>query len=198
MLLNRVEALLVNNPIRVLIQRRFEAARLLRMGGPMRGGVALEVGCGRGVGIGVILDRFGAERVHAFDLDPRMVARARRRAVARGARAAVWLADITAVPVADGQYDAVFDFGVVHHVPKWRAAVAEMFRVLRPGGRLYAEEVFGRFINRFPWRQLLDHPREDRFDHDEFVAGLAQAGFTVLASQQMRRDFGWFVAEKGM
>ena len=43
MLLNRVEFSLMNNPIRSAIQRRFEARRLLRMGGPMRGGRALEL-----------------------------------------------------------------------------------------------------------------------------------------------------------
>ena len=64
----------MNNPLRALIQRRFEAARLLRMGGPMEGGSALEIGCGRGVGVQLILDLFGADAVDAFDLDPRMVA----------------------------------------------------------------------------------------------------------------------------
>jgi hypothetical protein len=60
MLLNRVEYALMNNPLRAALQRHFEAARLLRMGGPMQGGTALEIGCGRGVGAELILDVFGA------------------------------------------------------------------------------------------------------------------------------------------
>ena len=44
MLLNRIEYAMVNNPLRASIQRRFEARRLLRMGGPMRGGRALKPG----------------------------------------------------------------------------------------------------------------------------------------------------------
>jgi ubiquinone/menaquinone biosynthesis C-methylase UbiE len=51
---------------------------------------------------------------------------------------------VTAIAVPDSRYDAVFDFGIIHHVPDWRAAVAEVARVLRPQGRFYAEEVFGR------------------------------------------------------
>jgi trans-aconitate methyltransferase len=39
----------------------------------------LEIGCGRGVGTEIILERFGARRVFAFDFDPTMVKRARRR-----------------------------------------------------------------------------------------------------------------------
>jgi hypothetical protein len=44
MLLNRIECALMNNPIRAAIQRTFEARRLLRMGGPISGGQALELG----------------------------------------------------------------------------------------------------------------------------------------------------------
>jgi len=84
MLLNRIEKAMMNNPVRAVIHRHFEAGRLLAMGGPMRGGAALEVGSGRGVGTELILDMFGADRVDAFDLDPDMVERARRRLAPRG------------------------------------------------------------------------------------------------------------------
>jgi Methyltransferase domain len=76
----------MNNPVRAAIPRHCEAPRLLRMGGPMRGGRALDVGCGRGVGTELILDVFGADSVDAFDLDLRMVARARTRLAAHGSR----------------------------------------------------------------------------------------------------------------
>ncbi len=69
----------MNNPIRAAVQRHVEASKLLRMGGAMDGGAALELGCGCGVGAELILQRFGAARVDGFDLDPRMVRRARRR-----------------------------------------------------------------------------------------------------------------------
>jgi hypothetical protein len=41
MLLNRVEKLMMNNPLRAAVQRRFEARRLLEMGGPVAGGRCL-------------------------------------------------------------------------------------------------------------------------------------------------------------
>jgi ubiquinone/menaquinone biosynthesis C-methylase UbiE len=152
MLLNRVEYLLMNNPLRAAIQRRFEARRLLKMGGQLPGGCVLEIGCGRGVGTELIFDVFGANRVDAFDLDPRMVRLAQRRTRRYGDRVRIWDGDVTAIAVPDSRYDAVFDFGIIHHVPDWRAAVAEVARVLRPQGRFDAEKVFGRFLNRFPWR----------------------------------------------
>src|SRR5262245_42802643 len=107
MLLNRVEYALMNNPIRAAIQRHFEATRLLEMGGPLRGGVALEVGCGRGIGTELILDVFGADTVHAFDLDPRMVALARQRLAQRGPRVRLWVGDAAAIAAPAESYDAV-------------------------------------------------------------------------------------------
>ena len=83
MLLNRFEYLLMNNPLRAAVQRRFEAPRLLEIGGMGTGGAALEIGCGRGVGAELILDLFGVDSVDAFDLDPRMVGLARRRLAGR-------------------------------------------------------------------------------------------------------------------
>jgi ubiquinone/menaquinone biosynthesis C-methylase UbiE len=195
MLLNRIEFALVNNPVRSAIQRSFEAARLFRMGGTVSGGKVLEIGCGRGIGIPIILDRFGAAAVDAFDLDPRMVARASRR-VARRPSTRLWVADCTAVPVADATYDAVFDFGIIHHVPDWRAALREVARVLKPGGRFYAVEVFGGFITHPVTRIFLDHPQLDRFEAPDFERGLVDAGLIPGRPETLWGTFGWFVAAK--
>ena len=196
MRLNAAETALMNNPLRAAIQRRLEARRLLEIGGRLGRGRALEVGCGRGVGVELILDVFGAEEVDAFDLDPQMIARAQERLRGRKEPVRLWVGDVTAIKAPDGSYDAVFDFGIVHHVPDWRAALREIHRVLRPGGRLYAEEVFERFISAPLWRRLLEHPQENRFDHDGFRDALGEAGFRVLGTDTLWDRFGWFVADR--
>ena len=123
----------MNNPIRAAMQRHIEAPIFLRMGGPLRDARVLEIGCGRGVGAEVIFDVFGAAAVDAFDLDPRMVERAQRRLSSRGPRVRLWVGDAAAIAAPEAVYDAVFDFGIIHHVPDWRAVLAEVYRVLRPG-----------------------------------------------------------------
>jgi ubiquinone/menaquinone biosynthesis C-methylase UbiE len=144
----------------------------------------------------LILDRFGADEIDAFDLDRRMLERARSRLRRRGAAVRLWVGDAAAIAAPDAAYDAVFDFGIVHHVLDWRAALREVHRVLRPGGRFFAEEVFERFIASPVWRRLLEHPQRDRFDSARFEVGLREAGFQIVASRTLWDRFGWFVADR--
>lgn len=193
MLLNRLEYLLMNNPLRAAVQRRFEAPRLLELGGPSPGGRALELGCGRGVGAELILALFDLHSVDGFDLDPRMVALARRRLEGRH-EARFWVGSGVSLPAVDESYDAVFEFGIVHHIHDWRRAVAEMARVLKPGGRLYAEEVLEPFIRGTRW--LFDHPREDRFDGERLRTAIEESGLEVLGWRELWGLFAWCVARK--
>ena len=91
MLLSRAEFLMMNNPVRATIQHHYELPYLRRLGGEINGGLVLEVGCGRGRGVELIFDHLGAGAVHAFDLDPRMIDRARRRLASRGERVRLWV-----------------------------------------------------------------------------------------------------------
>lgn len=196
MLLNAFEKAMMNNSVRALLQRHYEARKLERMGGGVRGAQVLEVGCGRGFGVEILLDDFGAAKVDAFDLDERMVELARTRLSQRGSRVQLWQGSVTQIRADDASYDAVFDFGIIHHVPAWRDALSEIFRVLKPGGRFFAEEVLAKFILHPVWRRLLDHPEHDRFDRKQFAEALSTAGFEVRVSEELLGDFAWFVADK--
>lgn len=194
MRLNAVEFALMNNPLRAAVQRYLEAPRLLAMGGSMSGGRALEIGCGRGVGVELILARFCADRVDAFDFDPRMVERAVRRLADHDDRVRLWVGDASAIAAPDDSYDAVFDFGIVHHVAHWRSVVSEVRRVLKPGGRFYAEEILAPFIHRT--RHILRHPQSDRFDAVQFCSALADEGLEPVARRESGCSIVWVVAEK--
>ena len=196
MILNHLEFLLMNNPIRAAVQRHVEARRFLRMGGPLPGARALELGCGRGVGAEVILDVFGAAAVDAFDLDPRMVALAQRRLSSRGPQVRLWVGDAAAITAPDSTYDAVFDFGIIHHVPNWRDVLIEVHRVLKPGGLLYAEEPLEGVLNHPLMHHLFAHPVEDRFNAADFRTALRASRLVPLREEQLWHSMFWFVAIK--
>jgi ubiquinone/menaquinone biosynthesis C-methylase UbiE len=198
MKLNGLERAAMNNPVRAWIQRRYEGPTLERLGGRLPGAKVLEIGCGRGVGTEIIFEQFGAAEVHAFDLDPEMVRLARRR-LARylgEGRLRLDVGDATAIPAATASYDAVFDFGILHHVPDWRAAVAEVARVLRPGGVFYFEEVTRQALDRWVYRTFFVHPEEDRFTPDDLAAELDRRG-VAIAGALLERAHGDFVIGAG-
>lgn len=197
MKLNRIEKALMNNPVRALLQKHYEAGLLEQLGGRVEGGRVLEMGCGRGVGTEIIFERFGAREVQAFDLDPDMVQRACKR-LSRYLpnRLRLHAGDATAIHAEDESFDAVFDFGVIHHVPDWRAAVAEVRRVLHPCGRFFFEEVTRHALQRWTYRIFLEHPNQDRFSGEEFVREIERQGISV-SGNVVERFFGDFVIGVG-
>lgn len=180
-LMNRIETLTVNNPARAFVQRRVEAPLLLRKGGRMNGGTALELGCGRGEAARIILDLFGADRVLGIDFDPKQVERARARVgTSLAGRAEFRAGDAAKLDLPDASFDAVFEFGVLHHIPGWRAALCEVHRALRPGGRFYFEDLLRPLVLSRPFRLLFEHPPEAQFSSDELLAGVRHAGLDLV------------------
>lgn len=180
MLLNGVEKFLMNNPVRSLVQWRREAAMMERLGGKLTGLRVLEVGCGRGVGTEIILERFEAGEVQAFDLDPDMVRLARARLARYSSdRVRLFVGDAENIEATDESFDAVVDFGIIHHCPNWQRAVAEVRRVLRPGGKFFFEEVTKQALDRWFYRTFLEHPTENRFTASQFVAEVESRGIKV-------------------
>lgn len=94
----------------------------------------LDVGCGTG-NAALAAAAHGA-RVTGVDPAPRLVDVARERAAEAGVDAAFDVGEAAALPYAVGAFDAVLSvFGVIF-APDARAAVADMVRVTRPGGRV--------------------------------------------------------------
>jgi ubiquinone/menaquinone biosynthesis C-methylase UbiE len=184
--LNTVERVAMNNPLRAAHQHHREAAWFERLaGGSLTGQRVLEVGCGRGVGVEILLDRFDAGQVIAFDLDPAMIERARRRLHTRtDAPIALSVGDACEIEQAAASIDTVVEFGVIHHVPDWRVAVGEIARVLRPGGLLLFEDVPRHTLDTWVFRTFTVHPREDRFEADEFADELARNGLQPTAAPE--------------
>jgi SAM-dependent methyltransferase len=107
---------------------------LLNLAGDVTGRRILDAGCGSGP-VSVSLRDRGAI-VSGFDSSPGMLAIARRRL---GGGADLRVADLgEPLPYADGAFDDVVASLVLHYLEDWGPALAELRRVLTPGGRLIA------------------------------------------------------------
>jgi ubiquinone/menaquinone biosynthesis C-methylase UbiE len=147
----------------------------------------LEVGCGTGL----ILRRIQAfaRSAQGVDLSPGMLALARTRGLT------VVLGSATRLPFPDASFDVSCSFKVLAHVREIRTALAEMARVVRPGGHVLAE-----FYNPLSFRGLAkrlgpagaisDQTDESavytRFDAPWDVPALLPPGVRLIASRGVR------------
>jgi ubiquinone/menaquinone biosynthesis C-methylase UbiE len=185
---NWAERLIVNNPIRVLIQKRIIIRWIKNKVELCSGGEFLEIGCGRGAGSSLLLKEFLPAAVHAMDLDVQMIVQARQYLdTAQRQKIHLYVGDVLHVPHQNASVEAVFGFGVLHHLPDWRGGVAEIARVLRSGGIYFLEEFYPPVYLNLLARRLFVHPEEDRFTSQDLRQALADAGLPIQDALEIKQ-----------
>jgi ubiquinone/menaquinone biosynthesis C-methylase UbiE len=176
--MNWAESIYIDSWFRTKPLRGNVIPKLIALGGRVDGLEVLDIGCGPGECVAGEIEDFGASRVTAIDLDPKMVHRANRRLGEYGSRVTVVEGDVTDLPFEDGVFDAVFNFAVLHHVPDWKAGLQEIARVLKVGGRLFSQD---HDVANHNWlaRHLFVHPA-DRFTNADFLDHVANVGLCPL------------------
>lgn len=134
---------------RNLMQQFLEVPAMIRALSLPKGGRILEVGCGRGIALPAIARALRPSRLMGIDLDPGLLGLAEARSIATGVAAEFRRADVRALPFPDSSFDLVIDFGTCYHIARAAQALAEIARVLAPGGV---------FVEETPVSQLLSHP----------------------------------------
>jgi ubiquinone/menaquinone biosynthesis C-methylase UbiE len=125
----------------------------------------LEIGCGQGTLARLLVEQYDA-KVIASDYDPAQVALAQEQLADLGGRVEMRVVDARAIPFDDAAFDAVFSFGVLHHIPNgWQKAVAEIARVLHspePACTKHNRRVEGKSGGWFVLTDLVLTPRAGR------------------------------------
>lgn len=110
------------------------AARLVQFAAIQPGQSVLDVGCGTGV-VAITAARRGG-KVSAIDITPPLLERARENAHIAAVHVDFREGDVEQLPFSDGQFDVVLSQFAHIFAPRPEIAMAEMFRVLRPGGTI--------------------------------------------------------------
>ena len=141
MLMNELSIWLENTPVRRWHLDRVTRKYYSEYFSELKNKTILEIGCGSGWGAKIILKYFSPKKVIAIDLDPRQLALAKKNVQIR--EIVVEKADATKLKYKDRSFDAVFDYGIIHHIPspEWKDCVNETYRVLKPGGKVFLDDL---------------------------------------------------------
>lgn len=126
-----------------LLDRRPELVsdfeQILRAAVPRRVEKLLDIGCGSGFYFPILAE--WAEKIVGIDFSPGMIDAARRLIeVKELGNVEVRVESAESLPFPDESFDVAIGLDVLHHIPDVRKAVAEVARVLKPGGRFASVE----------------------------------------------------------
>jgi arsenite methyltransferase len=157
------------------------------------GEVVVDLGCGGGLDVLLAAGKVGPSgKAIGIDMTPEMVERARRNAARQGlANVEFHLATIDHLPLPDGSVDCLISNCVINLAPDKRAVFREMFRVLRPGGRVAVSDI----ALKKPLPPELAASVQayvgciaGAISVEEYSRGLEEAGFAGVQVVDTRRD----------
>ncbi|MFJ2851202.1 MULTISPECIES: class I SAM-dependent methyltransferase [Streptomyces] len=164
-----------------LVNAYYERPAMLALAGDVAGRRILDAGCGAGALFAALRER-GA-MVNGFDSSAGMLGLARQRL---GDGADLQVADLgSPLPYPDDTFDDVVASLVLHYLEDWGPALAELRRVLRPGGRLIAS-VDHPFAVNLIHREAGREADCDYFDTTKWTVEWSMADQTTLVSRWNR------------
>ena len=167
------------------------AAETLRRLEPRAAERVLDVGCGTGTLLALLGDRQPGVEACGVDLSPEMLN------VAAGkvpAHVRLLVGNAESLPFADGSFDAVVSSSVYHYWRRPGQSLAELRRVLRPGGRLVITDwcddyLLCKLCN--VWLQLADRGHYRAVGSRDCTAALHEADFESVRVDRYRISWLW-------
>lgn len=151
----------------------------------------LDIGCGTGTLLAAIARTAPSARHTGVDLVPEMLAVARDKL---GPEVGLHVARAQALPFADQSFELAISSSVLHFVRDPGAALREMLRVVRPGGRVAVTDWCSDYLTcrlLDLYLRLFDRAHFRVYTEASLARMLRAAGFAEVATERYRIDWRW-------
>ncbi|PMQ12068.1 putative S-adenosylmethionine-dependent methyltransferase/MSMEI2290 [Pseudomonas sp. AD21] len=139
--------------------------------------VLLDAGCGQGKSFRHLRQTFAPQRLIGVDADPHSLELSAAEAARQGVDVELIGSDCATLNVADASVDLLFCHQTFHHLVEQEKALAEFYRVLKPGGYLLFAESTEAYIDTWVIRWLFRHPMHVQRSAAQYLEMIRQQGF---------------------
>ena len=139
--------------------------------------VLLDAGCGQGKSFRHLHQTFAPQRLIGVDADPHSLELSAAEAARQVFDVELIGSDCATLNVADASVDLLFCHQTFHHLVEQEKALAEFYRVLKPGGYLLFAESTEAYIDTWVIRWLFRHPMQVQKSAAQYLEMIRQQGF---------------------
>lgn len=156
--------------------------------------VVIDVGCGRGLALKYLDELFKPRLLIGIEADSELSQRAQVVAKQCAAQVVIHAQNACAPDLDDNSVDVIFCHQTFHHLEFHEQAIAEFYRILKPGGLLFFAESTRRYIYSWSIRLFFRHPMHVQKTAAEYIALIRSAGF-VIEPKKISTPYHWWSRE---
>ena len=157
--------------------------------------VLLDAGCGQGKSFQYLHQSFSPQHLIGLDADPHSLLLSREEATRQGMDVELIGSDCASINVPDACVDLLFCHQTFHHLVEQEKALAEFYRVLKPGGYLLFAESTEAYIDTWVIRWLFRHPMQVQKSAAGYLQMIRQQGFE-FSPQNVSYPYLWWSRAK--
>ncbi|OZY43300.1 SAM-dependent methyltransferase [Pseudomonas fragi] len=157
--------------------------------------VILDAGCGQGKSFQYLYKTFAPQRLIGLDADPLSLQLSGQEAQRQGFDVELIGSDCAELDVPDASVDILFCHQTFHHLVQQDRALAEFYRVLKPGGYLLFAESTEAYIDTWVIRWLFRHPMHVQKSAAQYLEMIRDQGFE-FEPQNVSYPYLWWSRSK--
>lgn len=177
--------------IHVLRRALADLQALIPDGKPRQFPIVMDIGTGFGHSLIELDECFSPSTIVSVDVDPNLIKKAGEKAKTCNADVEFVVDNAAEINWPDSSVDMIFCHQTFHHIVDQESAIAEFFRILKPGGTLLFAESCRRYIHSLPIKVLFRHPMDVQKTDKEYLQLIENAGF-IVNEPQVSRPFLWW------